>query len=760
MRTIGPIILNGFRISVCPGQFTAAVRELPDASQLGELRAAADSRARLWWNRGLLYEVPLAPGGDYADASARTLGVQEHLGLVAFLINAALPGSVPHYEAFRDRPFTFLALKHEFVREIRPRLPGAPPLLDQFTIRPRYALEARVVEPGEEAFIGLFVTLNTRYQIMADLHDLAKAGIDLHGFDVVRRNRTRGQRRLVGRVDRIAGDEVLLAESFDSLASIAARDVALEGSRDAFAACLRVILGGSYEKFELERHRQEGKLLSGPGVDTMLDQMGKFLAGGSPIRAGGGLECSIAERLVIGNTAGHRSVRRADPVSYCFDSARSKQDTMAWRGLKEFGPFSRDSFAARSPRISVVAPESVQGTTETFVRALRDGLPNTAYPGGFAATFRLANPTFALQKVASAGEPHRAYRRAIETALAAERQPEAAIVVIPDEHADLPDAVNPYLHSKSLLLMAGIPSQEIRVSTMDQAPAPLAYTLQNASVALYAKLNGIPWTVNHQLPIADEIVVGLGIAELAPSRYHDRQRYMGVTTVFRGDGNYLLGNLSRECAFEDYPGILRASVRDVLTEVKQRNGWRPGDTVRVVCHTSLPIREVHLDQLIGDCIAEVGDEQDIEFAFLTVGDRQPFMMLDQGQPGKPIPNGQRKGILAPARGTIAQITPVQRLLAVTGPELVKRPGTPLPHQLHVRLHPASTFRDLDYLTEQILKFTSLSWRSTLPAGRPVTTYYSELMADLLARLRAIPDWSPALLNTRLKYSRWFLLCTP
>lgn len=74
----------------------------------------------------------------------------------------------------------------------------------------------------------------------------------------------------------------------------------------------------------------------------------------------------------------------------------------------------------------------------------------------------------------------------------------------------------------------------------------------------------------------------------------------------------------------------------------------------------------------------------------------------------------------------------------------------------MRLHGSSTFRDLDYLTEQILKFTSLSWRSTLPAGRPVTIYYSELMAELLVRLRAVPDWSPALLNTRLKYSRWSL----
>lgn len=742
------IALNGFRVGVHPGQFTVFVRDLPDASGLDELRAAAGDRWRLWWNRGLLYELPRDPGAVRADADEKTLDVRDHLGFVAFLINTALPDAIPHYQAFRNRPFTFLALKREFVQEIKPSLPGAPQLLQQFTIRPRYALEARVVEPAEEAFIGLFVTLTTRYGITADLQALAEAGVELSGLDVVRRDPAPGQRRLVGRIDRIAGEEVLLAESFDHLTRIPAREVTLEGSRDAFTACLRVILDGRYNKFEAGRQRLEGELLGGPGIDTMLTQMGSFLADASPITLGAGLECSVGDRLTAGNTGTHRGVHRAAPMSYCFDPARAKQDRLAWRGLARYGPFSRDSFATRSPQILVVAPESVQGTTEAFVRALRDGAPNTAYPGGFAATFRLANPAFTLQKVAGAGRPHEAYRRAIEAALSAEQRPDAAIVVIPDEHADLPDAVNPYLHAKSLLLMAGVPSQQMRVSTMRQPAGALAYTLQNASVALYAKLNGVPWTVDHHLPIADEIVIGLGIAELAASRYHDRQRYMGVTTVFRGDGNYLLGSLSRECSFEEYPQMLQASVQDVLTEVKQRNGWKPGDTVRVVCHTSLPMRERHLDRLIAGTVAAVGAEQNVEFAFLTVGDRQPFTMLEPGQPGKQA-RGQRKGVFAPERGTIVQISPTQRLLAITGPDLIKRAGAALPRQLHVRLQSASTFRDLDYLTEQVLKFTSLSWRSTLPAGRPVTTYYSALMAELLARLRAVPDWSPALLNTRL-----------
>ena len=72
------------------------------------------------------------------------------------------------------------------------------------------------------------------------------------------------------------------------------------------------------------------------------------------------------------------------------------------------------------------------------------------------------------------------------------------------------------------------------------------------------------------------------------------------------------------------------------------------------------------------------------------------------------------------------------------------------------LHEESTYRDLQYLSEQVLKFTSLSWRGTQPAEDPVTIYYSEMMARLLARLREVDGWSPSILNTSLRHSMWFL----
>jgi len=103
-----------------------------------------------------------------------------------------------------------------------------------------------------------------------------------------------------------------------------------------------------------------------------------------------------------------------------------------------------------------------------------------------------------------------------------------------------------------------------------------------------------------------------------------------------------------------------------------------------------------------------------------------------------------------------QIGRYTRLLCTNGPTLIKHGNAPLPSPLLIHIHKGSTFTDLAYLSEQVLKFTGLSWRSTLPAKKPVSILYSELIAGLLGRLRGVKDWSPAVLNLKLRASRWFL----
>jgi hypothetical protein len=379
-----------------------------------------------------------------------------------------------------------------------------------------------------------------------------------------------------------------------------------------------------------------------------------------------------------------------------------------------------------------------------------------AFQAGFAKTFSLINPRFDPVPIpASSHPPAQRYRKSVLAALEHGELPDAALVIVTDRDGDLPDTENPYLHSKAILLMAGVPTQHVRLGTIAARPDSLQYILQNISIALYAKMKGIPWTVDQDLTVADELVIGIGAAELTDSRIEERQRYVGITTVFRGDGNYLLGQLTREASYAEYPEVLRDSTRDIISEIKTRNGWLPGDTVRIVLHAARPPRNTDFALLMRDAVKAAGEEQHIEFAFVTVSHDHPFTLFDPSAPGKPTPKGQ-KGEYAPDRGLIVQTERYARLITTTGPSLVKRAGLPLPRPLHVHLHRHSTFTDLHYLSEQVLKFTALSWRSTQPAADPVTIYYSELIARQLARLRAVPGWSPALLDARLRTSKWFL----
>jgi hypothetical protein len=130
------VSLNGFLATVRPGTLVVYVRELSDPGDLEQLRAAAGQGWALWWREGTLFGLPNGAVNELEGAVEKTLDVRDHLGFAAYLIKRALPGAVLHYSAFRQRPFTFLGLRRELVREIGQGLPGAPCILDGFTIRP------------------------------------------------------------------------------------------------------------------------------------------------------------------------------------------------------------------------------------------------------------------------------------------------------------------------------------------------------------------------------------------------------------------------------------------------------------------------------------------------------------------------------------------------------------------------------------------------------------------------------------------------
>lgn len=753
---------NGF-VVVLPQQVEVVIREMPNPSEVKEERGRVSGYWFVHWHDGKLFYLRLRHGGPNVAGEHKSLTTAEHPWLLRARLDDALEEALPKYTAVKKRPFTFLAQKTELIKAAAASAGLSHELLQGFKVTPRFALSAKIYEPEDDAIgVGVFVTIGMRYDIEASLSDLTRAGLDLRGMYVVRRKRQVGERGLLGRIRSIDGNTVQLSEE-TGLASAGVDDIKLEGSKENFIRCLTTLLGYNYKKLQSALDDQEAGYRTGPKFDEAVRRMGEFLAK-KPIKIADNISASIGERINFNDAGQARTVRLAPTVEYVFDRTGAKSAEFAWKGLAQFGPFDRPSFANRSPRILVVYPSATQGKVENFLSAFRDGMGSNypAFSKGFVDLMGLTKVDFVMCPVdVSNGDrsnAHTKYNVAIQERLTAVGEVHAGIVVLFEEHARLPDDRNPYIHTKSLLLTLGIPTQQVRMPTVLLDPKGLQYTLQNFSISTYAKLNGTPWTVNHDRAINDELVVGMGLAELSGSRAEKRQRFVGITTVFAGDGSYLLGNVSKECAYEGFPDAIRESMTGILRELKKRNNWRAGDTVRVVFHAHRPLKRVDVARIMFDCTREIGADQILQMAFVTISHDHPFVLLDRSERGLPVSSSSsaRKGVFAPPRGAISRIGRLTRLLAVNSPMLIKRANAPLPAPLLVSLHPDSTFKDVDYLAEQALKFTSLSWRSTLPAATPVTIFYSERIADLLGRLRGIPNWSSTNLNVKLKWSRWFL----
>lgn len=735
------------------------------------MKALRDSHGDAWflsWRSGKVYGIPLTTCPSRPFGTPVTFQCTDNiaLGILAARINSLLPEVFPQYDALWRRPFAFLGKKDELVAAVLAQMQLRPvnPLVRQFTVRPKFELDARLIEPRDgDLSIALVMDVSSKWDIGAPIDALHAAGVDLAGLHVIRRNPAPEQRRLVGRIGSIQGKVVSLAESFDGIQQLSSDDVALEGSISSFYRCLRHLLGPAFPRFNELRFAKEAEFFTGPSLDLLHNRMAGVLRNARSLQLTPTLTCSFGDIVQLANSNDYKTVVQLANPSYCFDPAKSKRASYAWTGLERFGPYSRDTFPKKSPRILVLCPDKAQGEVEQFIRVFRDGIvsvPNSKFTG-FSRVFGLTNPQFPIVTVPLLGSRNASiaslYRHAAEEALANAGQGyDAAIVVIPDQHATSPDTENPYLHVKAVCLMAGVPVQEARLSTLTRPHSDLMYVAQNIAVALYAKLGGVPWTVDHDLTVNDEIVIGMGTCEMSGSRFDARQRHIGITTVFRGDGNYLLANVSRECPYAEYPEVLKASTLDILRDIKTRNGWQIGDTVRIVFHAYKPLRRIEVADIVSECVKELGTDQQFQFAFLTVSHAHPFKLLDKSQPGRSSGRGVLKAVYVPERGHVGQLGRFTRLLCSNGPHLVKKPTAPLPSPLLIHLHPQSTYGALDYLAEQVLKFTSLSWRSTLPCPNPVTIYYSELIAGLLARLRNVPDWSPSMLNVKLRASRWFL----
>jgi len=634
---------------------------------------------------------------------------------------------------------------------------------ETFAVFAEYAFNVRPLAPQEGTFVnGVLVNFGARLLIKPTAAEL-RSKLKLEGLYVVGDSEFDDpyilpmfNRRLLGRVERIDGDHAVLADARQE--RVALDKAHIEPSLRNFERLGRTLLGSGYERFQ---RGMSDRLFAVTGASKQLERIDqlveKFKDLQGELLCCAGFTVSLDGHLTeVGRGIGVGQSRKLSTPQCSLRPGGSI--TVPWPvdpQIDSNGPFDADSFERKQARVAVIYPSDQRGHVERFAAQLRDGIASNGASGpmqqGTVRKYRLQSMQFEFVPVDLRSGKAQGYRQAALSA--SQHAVDAALVIVTEEDRQLIGAASPYFTAKATLMSQGVPVQSVRMETVLQKN--ISYSLNNIALALYAKLGGIPWTLAVRERLVQEIIVGIGSARVGFDRLSDRERVVGITTVFSGDGNYLLGNSTAEAPSDQYQNALLASLRTTIAELQRRFGWRKGDKLRIIFHQSF---KRYKDSEADAVAALVGElkEFDVEYAFVQVSDDHDWRLFDRAAEGAPYRNESRKGVAVPARGQIVPLGPRAALVTLIGPGQLKTNIQGCPSPMLVSIHPSSTFTSLDYIAEQIFSLTFMSWRSFTPSTQPVSVSYPNMVVSLLANLRLIPNFNPDILITKLRESRWFL----
>lgn len=634
----------------------------------------------------------------------------------------------------------------------------------------RYEIDCRLFYDREDnPFLGLVIDVGTTNVIDLSVAELRRRGMSVTDRYVCRRQEDapaylRPRLELIGRVSAVQSGRLLLTDTAGEDV-VAAEEALLEPRLENLEATVQALCGQRAPTVlaTLRSLRQPvvsaiGRLSHCRQTVDRLKKRGLVIANGVAVQLGDLLDDRddrFPNRIVtqrpglLFGAQGHNPSLHPD------------------EGIRSFGPYMFMQHIRNAPLLAVVCEAQHRGTVEQFLKLLCNGYPDVSlrgkgenpFRGGLIGKFRLGRVRLEFEETTGAEAAD--YRSAARRLLARLAEtPDLAFVQTREAFKRYRGNDNPYFVAKAAFMAAGVPMQAVFLEKMARSSYELPYLLNNVALACYAKLDGTPWIISTRGTTTHELIVGIGTSEIIAGRLGGRERYVGITTVFQGDGRYLLWSQTRAVTVDDYPVELLASLRTAIRYVETQHGWEVGDHVRLVCHVYKRLKNAEVDAIKALVRELLADRFEVEFAFLDVSSAHPFRLFAPKELGTtygPAGGRRRRGKGLPDRGICLQLDQRRALLHLIGPRDVKTEEQGLPQPLLLELHPDSDFTDLAYLARQAYHFIYASWKSFTPATEPVTIMYSRLIAGLLGNLRRVEGWDSTTLTVGgLRGRCWFL----
>jgi hypothetical protein len=577
--------------------------------------------------------------------------------------------------------------------------------------------------------------------------------------------------RSIGKIDDVRGDHCVLTDLRDSaLAELPLTDVAPEPTRanlalyldarykQAYAAGERALIKKLREmvrprsRYDLARCLVFKRLQSSAGFPEDLTILP-------------GLTMRLADTVKVALPS--FPARRLDDPEYSFDRAGNKYARRVDEGLRRYGPYDTQLRQRDSLRLLVVAPNENKGDVQLSIPKLLNGIQTSKNVfTGLKHMYRLQNlqVTYAFATTGS-GSPMKHYADAVNRAIR-EAPPQTGgsphfhmlLTVIHEAHRALPDSENPYFQTKALALIAEhVPTQAITIEKLRQQDDDLQYILNTMALACYAKLGGTSHVLKLPKVVQDsptELIFGIGRSVRRIGRFGEAEETIGFATVFRANGEYIYNDCTPYCDDAQYERALEETIRRTVERVAAFEQLSEGAPLRLIFH--VPRRPGRREERpILNAVGKL-PQYKIEFALLHVNDDHHLQLFDlanlnpQTYSGKPKP----EAVLLPARGYAVTIGPRERLVTFIGIDQYRGNGCPTP--LKITLDKRSTFKDVEYLTQQLFLLSFMSVRSLNPSIAPATIIYAEKLAQLTGHLRGVQQWTVELIHQHLGRKLWFI----
>lgn len=733
-KRVMPIHLNAFPLKIPDNTLNACVISY-NKDLLNTLRAA--HRITHAFRRQGDSILIFSRNGQYpVIGKSEAIKLRDNFGISCFLVK---DGLIRHLTGLNRRPIGFNPIELVSAKAEDNLLATVLGEGYPFDIYVSYKIDTRIIKETP----CLVIDCSTRRTVSENcLYFLAK-GFDLRDRSVVTEQED-GYRKRLGIVTKIEGGTLHLMHPDGNIGTVQGGDAYLEASRKNFDDYVSHTHGGRKDVILENVRKAISSFNGGENKKARIDTLRRyFQSKGIVLIDGTRVEIKEAENI-------QSMCSQLDKPVFVFND--SGEADLAEKGLSQYGPYTKRTFDRNDPSICVICAQHDKGRVEQFIRKLLKGISGSKYfSNGLEGKFSLG--TSRVEVFVTGTDNVNGYKAAIETAIRKKADDggrwDLALVEVRQSFKKLDARDNPYYWGKSLFFLHQVPVQDFTIELLSQSDSSLGYSLSNMALACYAKMGGVPWLLKSSPTLSHELVVGIGSTNVGLEHGAGNQRIMGITTVFSGDGSYIVSNTSKAVVPDAYCEALTSVLSDTIQKIKKRMNWQKGDTIRLIFHASVKKFNKEEIQAVRAVIDMYRDYQ-VEYAFLKISDDHGLHLFDSSTAG------EQKGRMAPPRGTTFKLSENEMLVYLIGQRELRQITDGHPRGVILNVHKDSTFKDIKYLSAQLYSFSSHSWRSYFPNPMPVTISYSDLIARNLGWLNQLPGWNDSIMIGKIGQSQWFL----